>query len=152
MKIEEILKQMSLELPPVPSPAGAYVSVAEAERFAFMSGLLPRNGDQIVYRGRVGAEVTVSQAQEAARLCVLNAFSVLRGQWGDLDRLKRIVRMTGYVQTHSSFFDIPQVLNGASNFLKEVLGEKGIHARTAVGVSSLPGNAVCEIELTVEVR
>jgi len=152
MNAEEMLGKMNLELPPVPAPAGAYVSLVEMDRFVFLSGLLPRKGEEVVYQGKVGAGVTLARAQEAARLCALNALSVLRGRYGSLDRVRRIVRVVGYVQTHPSFFDVPQVLNGASDFLKEVFNEKGIHVRTAVGVVTLPGNAVCELELTVEIQ
>ena len=114
--------------------------------------MLPRQGNEIVFKGHAGADLSVERAKEAARLCALNALSVLRHHYGSLDRVERIVRLVGYLQSHPQFFDQPRVLNAASDLLREVFGEKGVHARSAVGVASLPGNAACELELTLQVR
>lgn len=150
MSPEENLKALGLELPDPPSPAGSYVPAVESQGFLFLSGLLPRRGTEIVFRGHAGADLSVEQAQEAARLCALNALSVLRQYLGSLDRVLAIVRVVGYVQTYPQFADHPRVLEGASRIFREVFGERGRHARSAVGAASLPGDAVCELELTAQ--
>lgn len=152
MSAEEILKAKNIRLPEPPAPAGSYVPVLLTGSLAFLSGVLPREGSRIVFQGKAGESLNAAQASEAARLCALNALSVLRSHFGSLDAIRRIVRMTGYVQAGTAFYDIPKVMNGASDLLKEVFGENGVHARSAVGVASLPGNAACEIELTVEIK
>lgn len=146
------MKRLKIKLPEVPSPAGSYVPLVEAGKLAFLSGLLPKDGGQIVCRGRAGDDVTAEQSRDAARLCALNALSVLRAHFGTLDRVNRIVRVAGFVQVAPEFHDIPKIMNGASDLFVEIFGERGVHARSAVGAASLPGNAVCELEITVEVE
>ena len=152
MSAESELARLRLSLPEVPKPVGSYASLVESGGFVFLSGVLPRQGNEIVFKGHAGADLSVERAKEAARLCALNALSVLRHHYGSLDRVERIVRLVGYLQSHPQFFDQPRVLNAASDLLREVFGEKGVHARSAVGVASLPGNAACELELTLQVR
>ncbi|MBI4550236.1 MAG: RidA family protein [Candidatus Omnitrophica bacterium] len=152
MSAEAKLASLKLELPEVPQPVGSYTSLLVTGGFVFLSGLLPRRGAEVVYRGKAGADLSLEDASSAARLCALNALAVIRHGFGTLDRVERIVRLTGYVQSHPQFFDHPRVLNGASDLLREVFGEAGIHVRSAVGVASLPANAACEIELTLKVR
>ena len=152
MSFDLKIKTLELELPEVPKPVGSYVSLVESDGLVFLSGLLPRNGNEVVFRGKVGADLSVEQGIQAARLCALNALSVIRDQCGTLDKVGRILRVVGYIHAHSSFTDHPQVLNGASDLFKDVFGEAGLHARSAVGVASLPANAACEIELTFRIR
>ena len=151
MSFDSALESLKLELPEVPKPVGSYVSVVESGGFAFLSGLLPRKGSEILYQGKVGADLPLEKACEAAHLCALNALSVIKDYFGTLDRVERIVRLVGFIQSHPLFSDQPYVLNGASDLFKKVFGEKGLHARSAVGVASLPGNAACEIELTLKI-
>jgi enamine deaminase RidA (YjgF/YER057c/UK114 family) len=152
MSAEERLKSLGLELPEVPRPVGSYAALVEAGGVVFLSGLLPRRGSEVVYRGKAGADLSLEAASQAARLCALNALAVIRDHYGTLDRVERILRLSGFVQAHPFFYDHPKVLNGASDLFKEVFGEQGVHVRSAVGVASLPANAACEIELTLKVR
>lgn len=146
------IKNLKIELPEIPKPVGSYVPVAETDGFAFLSGLLPRKGNAVLYQGKVGADLSIDEGIQAARLCALNALSVIRAHYGTLDKVGRILRVTGYIQAHGAFTDHSKVLNGASDLFKEVFGEAGLHARSAVGVASLPANAACEIELTLRIR
>ncbi|MGB9886837.1 MAG: RidA family protein, partial [Moorellales bacterium] len=128
-----------------------YVPAVRAGNLVFVSGQLCLVKGEVRYRGKVGAELTVEQGYEAARLATLNALAVLRAELGDLDRVRRVVRIFGAVNSAPGFNRQPQVVNGASDLLVEVFGEAGRHARTAVGVSELPMDSAVEVELTVEV-
>jgi enamine deaminase RidA (YjgF/YER057c/UK114 family) len=139
-------------LPAPPLPIGSYVATIQVENLVHTSGVLPMRDGQVAFTGAVGSwEVSVEQGQAAARLCVLNALSLLKHTLGSLDRVKRIVKVTGFVSSAASFYDQPQVMNAASDLLVEYFGESGKHVRSAVGVISLPRNASVEVELTVEV-
>lgn len=152
MSFDEKLRSLGVQLPEVPAPIGSYVSLLQCDRWVFLSGLLPRQGSEVVYKGKAGADLSVEKASEAARLCALNALSVIRQHFGTLDCVERVVRVVGFIQSHPLFFDQPRVLNGSSDLFREVFGEQGVHVRSAVGVASLPGNAACELELTLRVR
>lgn len=152
MSFDERVKTLKLELPEAPKPVGAYTSCVEANGLVFVSGLLPRKGSEVVYRGKVGADLSIEQAYQAARLCALNGLSVIKDSFGTLDKVQKILRIVGYVQSHPSFYEQPRVVNGASELFQEVFGEAGIHARSAVGVAALPANAACEIELTFRLK
>lgn len=152
MSFDQTLQVLKLKLPEVSKPIGSYVSITESQGLVFLSGLLPRQGSEILYRGKVGADLSLEKGIEAARCCALNALSVIRSYFGTLDRVDQILRVVGYIQSHPLFVDHPPVLNGASDLFREVFGQKGLHARSAVGVVSLPGNAACEIELTLRIR
>ena len=151
MKTEERLRQLGLELPEPARPVANYVPAVRAGKLVFVSGQLCLVKGEVTYRGKVGAELTVEQGYEAARLATLNALAVLRAELGDLDRVRRVVRVFGAVNSAPGFNRQPQVVNGASDLLVEVFGEAGRHARTAVGVSELPMDSAVEVELTVEV-
>ena len=150
-QIDSKLKQNQIILPPVPVPAGSYQPVVVAGHFAFLSGQLSRKADGQLVTGKAGADLTLAAAQEAARLAALNVVSVFR-QFVGFDRFKRVIRLVGYVQAAPDFFQISQVMNGASDFMIELFGESGSHARSAVGMVSLPLNAAVEIEATIELR
>ncbi|ATL65272.1 RidA family protein [Nocardia terpenica] len=145
------LERLGLELPPVAAPAGAYVPAVRSGSFVYTSGQLPFVDGEPPATGKVGAEVSLEQAREAAKLCALNALAAVDALVG-LDQVVRIVKVVGFVASAPGFNDQPLVINGASEFLGEVLGEAGVHARSAVGVFELPKNTPVEVELIAEVR
>jgi len=140
---------MGLELPPRRS-AGLYMGAAASGALVFVSGAIPVGPDGLV-AGKVGAGIDVTGAQAAARLCVLGGLSALREEIGDLDRVRRVVKLTGFVNSAPGFTEQHVVMDGASRLLVELFGEKGSHARSSVGVAELPLNAAVEVEMTVEV-
>jgi enamine deaminase RidA (YjgF/YER057c/UK114 family) len=147
---ETRLRELGYELPPVPQPAGSYVPATRSGTLVFTAGQVPLQGCELAKTGKVGDAVTLEEAQEAARLCVLNALAAAAAEAGGLNNISRIVKVTGYVASAPGFNGQAQVLNGASNFLGEVFGEAGLHARSAVGVAELPLDAPVEVELVVE--
>lgn len=148
--VEDRLRDLGYELPPVPNPAGSYVPAARAGTLIFTAGQLPFKEGQLPYTGKVGREVSAEEAQEAARLCALNALAAVKAEAGSLDNVSRVVKVTGYVASATGFNGQPGVMNGASDFIGEVFGERGLHARSAVGVAELPLDAPVEVELVVE--
>jgi enamine deaminase RidA (YjgF/YER057c/UK114 family) len=149
--IEQKLAALGIVLPTAATPAFQYVPVTVHETLAFVSGQLPRDGDRLV-TGKVGLDVSVDQARVAARLCVLQALACLRQALGSLDRVERILKVTGFVASAPLFDQQPKVIDAASELLVQVFGENGRHARSAVGVAELPRNASVEIELIVGLR
>ena len=146
MDPEARLRELGFELPEVPDPAGAYVPAAQAGDLVFTAGQLPFEAGALNLRGKVGDAVDTDEAREAARLCALAAVAALTG---GLNTISRIVKVTGFVASAPEFNGQPEVLNGASEFLGEVFGEAGLHARSAVGVAELPLDAPVEVELVV---
>lgn len=141
------LEQLGLALPQPPAPAGAYTRAVRAGGLVFVSGQLPIRNGAVAHAGVVGDGAhPVDEGYAAARLCALNALGVLAAEGVDLDRV-RIVRMTGYVASAPGFTGQAQVVNGASELMAKVLGQAGVHARVAVGVSALPLNAAVELEV-----
>ena len=147
---ENKLRELGIELPAVPSPAGSYVPAVRAGSFLFTAGQLPFENGEIRLRGKVGDGVTPEEAREAARLCALNALAVVASEAGGLSGVRRVVKVTGYVASAPGFTGQPGVLDGASELLGDVFGEAGLHARSAVGVTELPLGAPVEVELIVE--
>jgi enamine deaminase RidA (YjgF/YER057c/UK114 family) len=147
---EARLRELGHELPPVPEPAGSYVPATRAGTLLFTAGQVPFQGGELAKTGKVGDALTVEEAQEAARVCALNALAAAAAEAGGLNNISRIVKVTGFVASAPDFNGQPQVLNGASDFLGEVFGEAGLHARSAVGVAELPLDAPVEVELVVE--
>ena len=145
------LHSMGLELPEVPTPVAAYVNCVRSGNLLFLSGGLPIDGARKVI-GKVPTQVSVDEAKEAARMIMLNRLAVIRDSIGSLDKIKQIIALNGFVNSEVDFYDHPQVINGASEFLVELLGDKGKHSRTALGAASLPLNVAVEINLTVEVE
>jgi enamine deaminase RidA (YjgF/YER057c/UK114 family) len=133
---------------------GSYVATTQVGNLIYTSGVLPMRDGKVAYTGALGVwDTTVEMGQEAAKLSILNAISLIRhALGGDLSRINRIVKLTGFVSSAPGFYDQPAVINGASNFLLEHFGEAGRHVRSAVGVASLPANASVEIELIVELK
>jgi enamine deaminase RidA (YjgF/YER057c/UK114 family) len=147
------LKSLNLELPAAPKPVAAYVPAVRTGNLIFISGQLPFKNGQLTAIGPVPGKVSIDDAKAAARQCVLNALAVVGDQLdGDWSRLVRVVRLGAFIASDDTFTAQPQVANGASEFLGELLGDAGKHARAAVGVNTLPLGATVEIELLVEVR
>ena len=145
------LHSMGLALPDVPTPVAAYVNCVRSGNLLFLSGGLPIDGTRKVI-GKVPTQVSVDEAKDAARMIMLNRLAVIRDAIGSLDKIKQIVALNGFVNSEADFYDHPQVINGASEFLVELLGDKGKHSRTALGAAALPLNVAVEINLTVEVE
>jgi enamine deaminase RidA (YjgF/YER057c/UK114 family) len=149
-KVEERLRELGLELPPAPRPAANYVGAVRAGSLVFVSGHGPTRDGQFVYRGKLGSEVDVEAGREAARLTILNCLATLKAEVGDLDRVTRIVKLLGMVSSSPDFVEQPLVIDGASDLLTQVFGERGRHARSAVGMAALPFDISVEIEMIVE--
>jgi len=149
---ETKLESLGLSLPPIPNPVAAYIPAKQAGKIVFTAGQLPMVNGELISKGLLGQDVEVEEANKAARICTLNALAAIKGVIGDLDRIKQIVRVVGYVASVPTFTQQPAVVNGASELLLEIFGDNGKHARSAVGMAVLPLNASVEIELTVEVE
>lgn len=149
--IEDKLASIGITLPSPPAPAGSYVPLVISHNLVFVAGQIPTEEGQLKFKGKVGRDISIEVAQQAARLCAINALSHLKSALGSLDRVRRVVKVTGFVSCDPSFVEHPQVLNGASDLLVQVFGETGKHARAAVGVSSLPLDSAVEVEFIVEV-
>lgn len=145
------LAGLGITLPTAAVPAFQYVPVALHDKLAYVSGQLPRDGERLV-TGKVGTEVNLDDARAAARLCILQGLAVLNQALGSLDRVERILKVTGFVASAPGFNQQPRVIDAASELLVEVFGEAGRHARSAVGVAELPRNASVEIELIAAIR
>jgi len=150
-RVDDRLAELGLELPP-PAPAlASYVPVVVSGGLAFVSGQTPSSDGVPMFTGKVGADVTVEQAQQAAGRCALQALSLLREALGDLDRIRRIVALTVYVAAAPGFTEPHKAANGASDLLIEVLGDDGRHSRTAIGVAELPLGVPVEVTVTAEI-
>lgn len=149
--IEQRLKELGLTLPEVPVPVASYVNAVRSGNLLHLSGGLPIDGD-IKILGKVPSQCPLDKAQEAARLALLGRLAVIKSELGSLDKVKKIVALNGYVNATDDFTQHPQVINGASDLLLEIFGEKGKHSRTAIGVSSLPLGVAVELNLIVEVE
>jgi enamine deaminase RidA (YjgF/YER057c/UK114 family) len=147
---EARLQELGIELPATPAPAGSYVPATRAGNLVFTAGQLPLEAGEPTLRGKVGDTVSLEEAREAARLCVMNALAAASTQTGGVAGISRIIKVTGFVASAPGFNDQPQVLNGASEFLGEIFRDAGLHARSAVGVAELPMDVPVEVELVVE--
>jgi enamine deaminase RidA (YjgF/YER057c/UK114 family) len=146
--IEEKLASLGISLPIPPEPAGSYVPVVVSGNLAFVAGQIPIEGKHVKFTGKVDS---IEIGQEAARLCTINALAQLKASLGSLDKVKRVIKVTGFVNCEPSFADHVKVINAASDLLVNIFGEKGKHARAAVGVSSLPLDSTVELELIAEI-
>ncbi|RYD18396.1 MAG: RidA family protein, partial [Verrucomicrobiaceae bacterium] len=149
--IQNRLETLGLTLPAVPVPVAAYVNCVRSGNLLFLSGGLPIDGDKKVI-GKVPTEVSIEEAQEGARMIVLNRLAVIQEEIGVLDKVKQVVAVNGFVNSEPDFFGHPQVINGASELLVQIFGDKGKHSRTALGAAALPLNVAVEINLIVEVE
>jgi enamine deaminase RidA (YjgF/YER057c/UK114 family) len=145
-KVEARLQSLGIVLPAAPNPVANYVPSLLAGNLLFISGQISKAADGSVTKGRLGADLTVDQGRAAARLSALNVLAQAKAAVGDLDRISQVVRLTGFVNAAPEFVDHPQVVNGASDLMVDVLGDKGRHTRAAVGVSSLPMGCAVEVD------
>ena len=151
MSITRKLAELGLTLPAVPAPVAAYVNCVRSGTLLFLSGGLPIDGDRKIL-GKVPSEVSIEEAKEGARMIVLNRLAVIQDEIGSLDKVRQIVALNGFVNSDPDFHGHPQVINGASELLVEIFGERGKHSRTALGAAALPLNVAVEINLVVEVE
>ena len=149
--IENRLAELGVVLPDAPLPAANYVPAVASGGMLYVSGQLPLKDGSVTLTGRLGENVDIEAAREAARLCAINILAQARSALGGLERIGRIVKLTGFVSSAPDFVDHPAVINGASDFLVEVLDDKGRHARSAIGVAALPFGAAVEVEAIIEI-
>jgi enamine deaminase RidA (YjgF/YER057c/UK114 family) len=150
--VESKLISLGIELPEPAKPVATYVPAKRTGNLIFTAGQLPMVNGNLTSTGLLGKDVEIEHAYKAARICTLNALAAIKGIIGDLDQIKQVIRVVGYVASVPTFTQQPAVVNGASELLLEIFGENGKHARSAVGMAVLPLNASVEIELTVEVE
>ncbi|SED07894.1 RidA family protein [Streptomyces sp. TLI_105] len=148
--VEARIAELGLTLPEVVPPIASYQPAVQSGVYVYTSGQLPMVAGKLPVTGKVGAEVTPEEAKKLAATCALNALAAVKSVAGDLDRVKRVVKVVGFVASAADFTGQPAVINGASELLGEILGEKGVHARSAVGVAVLPLDAPVEVEVQVE--
>ena len=152
MEIENKLKELGYELPNPPTPAANYIGYVQVGNMLYIGGNIGRIDGVIKYRGKVGAEVTLEQAYDAARNCALNHLATMKAALGDLDKVERIVKVLSYINVAPGFTELPKVANGESDLLVQLFGERGRHTRAAIGVASLSQDAPVENEVTVQVK
>lgn len=148
---EARLKALGIQLPPAPTPVASYVPVVRTGNLVFLAGQGPLAGGKPTVTGKVGADLTEEEGYKAARATILNSLAALRAEIGSLDRVRRIVKLVGWVNSAPGFTRQPWVINGASDLLVEIFGDAGKHARSSVGANELPFNIPVEIELIVEI-
>ena len=151
MSYDDKLVELGLTLPVAPKPVATYVPAVRVGDLLFLSGVLPSRDGQLVMTGKLGDTLSIEQGMEASKIAVLNALAIVRSEVGSLDYIKRIVKMVGHIASAPGFTGQPEVLNGASDLLVAVFGDRGRHARVAVGAAELPRQAPVEIELIVQV-
>lgn len=152
MEIEKRIKSLGLELPEVPKPVASYVPALKSGNYVFTSGQIPFVKGELKYKGKVGKDLTLEEGYECAKMTVLNCLAAIKSVIEDLDRIKQVVRVTGFINSAPGFVEQPKVLNGASDLLVQIFGERGKHSRLAIGVSELPLGAALEIDLIVEIE
>lgn len=151
MDVYENLRSNGLELPPPPAAGGLYAKAKRTGNYLYISGQGPSLGGGPVTAGKLGAEISLEQGQAAARACALNILSCLEEHLKDLNRVKNVVKLLGFVASSDDFYQQPQVINAASGVFLQAFGEIGAHARSAIGVNTLPGNIPVEIEAIFEI-
>jgi enamine deaminase RidA (YjgF/YER057c/UK114 family) len=151
MSIEEKLRELDIDLPPAPPAVAAYQPWVRTGNLIFTSGQLPWCDGEIAYAGKLGAEISEEDGYQAARQCALNAIAQLQAATGDLDKIQQIVRIEGYVHCADGFRGHPQVLNGASDLVAEIFGERGQHTRLALGINEMPLDAAVQLAMTAEI-
>lgn len=152
MSFERKLEELGITLPETPKPVAAYVPGVKVEKYIYTAGQIPFVNGELKYKGKVGKDVSVEDAYEAAKLCVLNCLSIVKSLAGSIDNIEKVVKVVGFVNSADGFNQQPKVINGASEILGEIFGEAGAHARSAVGVSELPMDATCEVEMIVKLK
>lgn len=149
---EEKLKELGIELPATPKPVAAYVPAVQVEKYVYTSGQIPFVNGELKYKGKVGGQVSEADGYEAAKICAINCLSAVKGIVGSLDKIEKIIKVTGFVNSAAGFSAQPKVVNGASELFGQIFGDAGSHARSAVGVSELPLDAPVEVEIIVKLK
>ena len=152
MHIEQRIRELGIELPEAPVPVASYVPCKQAGELLFISGQGPIINKVQAYTGKVGKELTEEEGKDAARLCGLNLLAQIKKFLGDLDRVEEVLNIRGFVASSDSFYNQPQVLNGVSDLMVQVFGERGRHTRCALGTNVLPGNIPVEVEMIIRTR
>jgi len=152
VNIEKRLEELGIELPETPRPIAAYIPALLSTKYLFVSGQIPIRDGKLIYKGKLGKDLTVEEGYEAAKICAINILSAAKSVIGDLNNIIKVVRIAGYVNSTDSFEEHSKVVNGASDLLVEVFKESGKHVRIAVGVNSLPLGAPVEIEAVFEIE
>ncbi len=148
--IDEKLAKLNISLPIPPKPAGSYIPVVKTGNLIFVSGQIPMKDGKVQVTGKVPTKTSIEEAQSAAKVCILNALTQIKAELGSLDRVSKIVRVSGFVNSSPDFTEQPKVINAASDLLFEIFGDKGKHSRIAVGVASLPLDSSVEIDVIAE--
>ena len=152
MRVEQELARLELKLPEPVAPVANYIGAVRVGSLLFVSGHGPRMDGKLIFQGKVGRDLTIEQGYEAARLVMLNCLGTIKREIGDLDKVERIVKLLGFVNAPEGFRESPKVINGASDLLVQLYGEKGRHARSAIGVAALPSEIAVEIEMVVQLK
>jgi len=147
--IEEKIKSLEIILPNPPTPAGSYIPAVKTGNLLFISGQIPMENGKVLFTGKV-TDDNLDTAQKSARMCAINLLSQMKRELGDLDKVTRIVRLSGFVNSDTEFYQHPKVINAASDLFFEIFGDKGKHSRIAVGVACLPLNSMTEIDAVIE--
>tara|TARA_A100001011_G_C14215513_1_gene801854 strand:- start:116 stop:571 length:456 start_codon:yes stop_codon:yes gene_type:complete len=151
MSAEENLNKLKINLPKAPDPVGSYVASKIIGNLVYISGQLPLNQEGKLIKGKIGKDLSLEQGRDSAKLCALNLLAQLKKLIGSLDKVKSCIKITGYVNSTDFFIDQPKVINGASDLISQIFGDKGKHARAAVSVNSLPLGASVEVEGIFEI-
>ena len=151
MTIAVRLKELGISIPPASPPVAAYIPAVKTGEYVYTSGQLPMKDGQLTSSGKLGTDVTVDEGYQAARLCAINCLAALNTV-SSIEEIVQVVKVTGFVNSSPGFTNQPQVMNGASELLKEIFGDIGVHARSAVGMAELPRNASVEVEMIFKVR
>ena len=149
--IEEKLESMGIKLPNPPTPAGSYIPVVKVGNLLYISGQIPMEDGKVVFTGKVSDD-NLETAQKSAKICVINILAQIKREIGNLEKVSKIIRLSGFVNSSLEFYQHPKVINAASDLLFEIFGEKGKHSRIAVGVASLPLNSMTEIDAIIQVE
>lgn len=152
MKIEHRIKELGLILPEAPKPVAEYIPAKKIGNLVFTSGQGPIKDGKFIYVGKIGGEVSLKEGYESAKICAINCLAAIKSVIGSLDKIDEIIKVKGYVNSTSDFYRQPEVVNGASELIVKIFGEKGKHARSALGTSVLPGNIPVELEMIVKVK
>lgn len=150
--IEQKLEELGIKIPEAPKPLAAYIPAAITGNLVYTAGQLPMVDGKLMFEGKVGGDVSIEDGTKAAQICAVNCLSVIKSEIEDLDKIRRIVKVTVFVNSTGGFTQQPQVANGASELLVKIFGEAGKHVRSAVGVNELPNNAPVEIEIIAEIE
>ena len=149
--IEEKIKSIGVKLPIPPSPAGSYIPVVKSGNLLYVSGQIPMEDGKVTFTGKV-SDANIEAAQKSARICAINILAQIKKELGDLEKISKIVKLSGFVNSMPEFTQQPKVINAASDLFYEIFGDSGKHTRIAVGVSSLPLDSMTEIDAIVEIR